>query len=188
LIYSTGFLDIVLIEFIPDFIIVFDPDADSTIALSTTVKNGLTQNVTPVATIASPISLDPKCVDAAVTFVEFFCCWACLGLIIRFVILISESEGASTDILLGSFDAVVDVNNLLFVRSRSFQRGIISMILTGWWTSIDVANNALFGVDVVVVVDVVVDVDEDMIWDVYVVMGGKRNEKIKQNLNCEWRF
>ena len=111
---------------------VFDPAADSTIALSTTVKNGLTQNVTPVATIASPISFDPKCVDAAVT-VEIETVCFCFGLGRFVVILISVSEeGASTDILLGSSDVVVDENNLLFVRSRFVQFGIISsMILTG---------------------------------------------------------
>ena len=107
---------------------VFDPAADSTIALSTTVRNGLTQNVTPVATMASPISFDPKCVDAAVTGVEIdsVCCF-CFGLGRFVVILMSVSEeGVSTDILLGSSDVVVDENNLLFV-----QFGIMSMILTG---------------------------------------------------------
>ena len=106
---------------------VFDPAADSTIALSTTVRNGLTQNVTPVATMASPISFDPKCVEAAVT-VEIDSVCFCFGLG-RFVILISVSEeGASTDILLGSSDVVVDENNVSFVRSKF---GIMSMILTG---------------------------------------------------------
>lgn len=40
------------------------PLADSTIALSTTVKKGDTPNVTAVATATSPISLDRKDVEA----------------------------------------------------------------------------------------------------------------------------
>ena len=74
-----------------------------------------------------------------------------------------SEEGVSTDILLGSSDVVVDENNLLFV-----QFGIMSMILTGWWTT-DVANNALL-FDVIDDVDVVVEVavDEVMIYSTVV--------------------
>ena len=55
-----------LMDSIPDCIRVWLPAAEWTMALSTTVRNGATQNVTPEPTRTSPNNLSPKLLDAAV--------------------------------------------------------------------------------------------------------------------------